>query len=92
MLWRTEPVLRLIEKAMTEARTEQYSYEAIDEERVEEAIFHLLFDVQFPHEEIGKSQSHEPAHGVPAHGEPSNAENLGIRIPCYVTQYFGHSC
>lgn len=90
MLWRTEPVLRFVEDAMTEARTKQYSDEAIDEERVKKAIFHLLFLIEFSHEEVGKSQSYEPAHGVPAHGEPSDTNHLGIRIPCYVTQYLGH--
>ena len=58
---RGQEVVRLVEDAMSQSGTHQNAHEAIDEQGVKEFVLDLLLLIETSHDQIGQSQSYEPA-------------------------------
>ena len=64
---RRQIYVRLIEQAVPETRSDEYSYEAVEEERLEEFVLYLLLFIEFSYYEIGEKKPHQPAQRIPVH-------------------------
>ena len=58
-----------------------YAEEAIEKQRIEVFVLHLLFLVQALYDEVGKGKANEPAHGIPAYSEAANTKHHFGWIP-----------
>ena len=81
---RGEIYVGLIEQTVPKACSDEYSDEAVEEQRVEQFVLYLLFLIQPSYYEIGQDKSDEPAERIPVHGEASYAERRVVRVPQYV--------
>lgn len=80
---RGEEVVGFIEETVSQSCSDENADEAVDKERIEQFVFYLLLFVEFPHDEISRQQSDEPAQCIPAHGYWSEMECFDVWIPVY---------
>ena len=80
-----EEIVRLVEDAVAQACTDENSEETVDEQRVEQLVFYLLFLIQSSDHKVGQRQSDEPAQRVPAKGSEGQR-----RVPSY-KEFIVHS-
>ena len=59
----------LVEDAVAESSTDEYTEEAIEEERLELLVLYLLMLIKTLHNQIGQQQADAPQQGVPADAE-----------------------
>ena len=66
---------------MSQSGTYENTDETIDEQRVEELVFHFLVFVQPTHHEVCAYDAHKPTHTIPAQGYGTNVSDDLIGIP-----------
>ena len=84
MFSRGEEIVRLIEEAMSESCSDEYSHEAIYEQGLKEFALYLLLFIQLPYDKVCRQQSYQPAQRIPAHGETAYMESLNAWVPVYI--------
>ena len=84
MLPGREEEVGLVEEAMSQACSGEYSDEAVDEERVEQLGLHLLLLVQTLHTEVCQRKTGKPSDCVPVQLKRTELERCAARIPYYI--------
>ena len=83
MLARGKEIVGLIENAMPQTRTNQYTYETIDEQRVEKFVLDALLLVKALNNKICQQKSYEPTQRIPT----ERPESLHVWIPDNIHQF-----
>lgn len=78
---RGKEIVRLIEDAVAEACSDDYSAEAVQEQWLELLFAVFLLYVEPSDAHVCAQQSYKPANGVPSEGHRAELECYEVRIP-----------